>query len=329
LLSTCHRTELYWWGDEDLGGWFSDVVCGEDAGALQIERADADLAVRHLFAVAAGMKSVRFGEPEILGQIRRAWVGARSAGAAYGELDDTFRRAVDAARYIRSVMGSDADASLGDRVHDRLAAYTASLPARPMRLLLVGSGDAARGVLEALQRRPLREVEVTVTSRTTGRAESLAIAYGAGVIPWAVRNDAIAQADMVVFAVHVTAPLVDAEMSSQGRSGEGEPLWVDLGVPGAVGKGFTSSQVQLLRLSDLEASHATVDERIQRRRRAEHALQRELSRYARASYRSQLGARLGTLEEQAIAVATAHRHLPTDEVARRVTRLVLRELIRG
>jgi len=72
IVSTCHRAALYWWGDDDLEPWFAQGILGGAAGTVQVERADADLAVRHRFAVAAGMRSVRYGEGESIGQVRRA-----------------------------------------------------------------------------------------------------------------------------------------------------------------------------------------------------------------------------------------------------------------
>lgn len=351
LLSTCHRTELYWWGDDDLTEWFLTTVRYDANAPLRLERADADLAVRHLFAVAAGMKSARFGEPEILGQVRRAWVAARDARVVFGELDGTFRQAIDAARHIRAVMGKDADPSLGERVREQLAArlretsakvpdaYVPDAHVAEARVLIIGSGDAARGVLEALRQQPAVPVQLAVTSRTDARAAAVGAAYGISVVPWCDRNAAMARADVVVFAVHVTTPLVSAEMAMAARAGASQALWIDLGVPGAVASEFRSPSVQVLSLAALDTPRdisAVNGDRTDSRafhearlRRATAALQQELARYARAAHRQQLGARIGLLEEQAVAVATSHGDAPVDEVVRRVTRLVLRELTRA
>lgn len=77
---------------------------GEDVADVQLERKHADLAVRHLFAVSAGMCSARFGEPEILGQVRRAWSVSHNVGATNALLDCVFRHAVDAARTVLSAL---------------------------------------------------------------------------------------------------------------------------------------------------------------------------------------------------------------------------------
>lgn len=338
MLSTCHRTELYWWGDAELDEWFGNRVLEGRADKLRLDRADADLAVRHLFAVAAGMKSARFGEPEILGQLRRTWGAARAIGTSHGELDSAFRHAIDAARHIRSAMGSDADPSLGERVRAQLIAHAESrfdgTASAPMRVLVIGSGEAARGVLEALRRQPLPMAALALTSRTDARAAALASTFGVRMVPWSERESAMTEADAVVFAVHVTSPLVGAETAMAAQSRNGRALWIDLGVPGAVATGFTSPSVQLVSLAHIEAPSPANAEQLPsfhdaRLRRATLSLQQELARYARATHRHQLGARLGTLEAEAVAVAAGHGDVPVADVVRRVTRLVLRELTRA
>ncbi|MBL0938297.1 MAG: hypothetical protein IBJ03_05355 [Gemmatimonadaceae bacterium] len=342
LVSTCHRTELYWWGEAELAPWFSHQVLSQSSTALRVERADADLAVRHLFAVAAGMKSARYGEPEILGQVRQAWTTARNVGTSRGALDGTFRHAIDAARHIRVAMGGDADPALGERVHARLAAFVNAQAEAQARvhadaersLLIVGSGDAARGVLEALKRQPLERTVVRITNRTDARAQAAATEYGLEVVPWETRHAAIAQACMVVFAIQVTSPLIGGdEVETLQSLCASAKLWVDLGVPGAVSDDalVQSAQDTLLQIVSLAAleersAPAIADARA---RRAGSALQLELDRFARATHRIQLGARLGALEERAIAVAAEHGDGSADELARRVTRLVLRELTRA
>lgn len=78
-----------WWG------WFeSQVVTRVDAPA-QVEHREADLPVRYLFSVAAGMCSTHCGEPEIVQQVRTAWMTAQAANASDAPLDPVFRRAPD------------------------------------------------------------------------------------------------------------------------------------------------------------------------------------------------------------------------------------------
>lgn len=339
LLATCHRTELYWWGDHDLEPWFEAQIVGAHRHEVTVVRSDADLAVRHLFGVAAGMHSVRFGEPEILGQLRQAWQAARDAGAVHGELDSVFRHAVDAARHIRAAIGEEVDGTLGERVVTRVSAFIEGEVARnggPVPVVVVGSGDAARGVLDALARAAL-PVQVGVTNRTVSRAETVAVAHGAEVIAWENRTQAMAEARVVIFAIHASTPLLRGEQLAALTEAGPRRLWVDLGVPGAVDPAVSSVPATRADWAAGGLDFVTLDElsqdvgperRAQRNRKATWALQLELARFARAAHRHALGARLGALEAQAVAVATSQSEASRDEVARRVTRLVLRELTR-
>ncbi|HEY0931260.1 MAG TPA: NAD(P)-binding domain-containing protein [Gemmatimonas sp.] len=334
LLSTCHRTELYWWGEEELGEWFVTEVIG-DTSNVRIDRVDADLAVRHLFSVASGMQSVRYGEPEILGQVRRSWIASREAGTACGPIDALFRQSIDAARHIRAAMGSEGDPTLGDRVVERMAAhrrqYDTGSTEGACRVLVIGSGDAARSTLEALRAADdalLPSLDISVTSRTDERAATIAERFGVATKPWEHRAGAVQQADVVIFAAHVTSPLIAPDFAPFMPERAGRALWIDLGVPGAVSTEFEAAQVDVVPLKAIAGVEAPLLQ-VERTRRASSALQHELDRYARATHRLQLGARLGALEERAVAAAIAHGDASAEGVARRVTRLVLRELTRA
>lgn len=364
LLSTCHRTELYWWGEVSLDAWFVQEVSQgmpEVRAAIHVDRADADLAVRHLFSVASGMQSARYGEPEIFGQVRRAWLAARAAGTACGPLDALFRQAIDAARHIRLAMGSEHDPSLGDQVAERIIAHAAEAPEAmqdtALQVLVVGAGDAARGTLDALRRRTVRSsrsMDVAITNRTDTRAKALAEGFGGRSVPWDERDQALFRADVVVFAAHVTTPLMDAAAAAKAPARTRRALWIDLGVPRAVAAELGAPDIEVLPLSSLQQeeapAYASADDglsvgvsegaspgaavgaslpRTGRAQRASVALQHELERCARVVHRLELGARLGALEERAVAAAMAHGDGSAEGVARRVTRMVLRELTRA
>lgn len=337
LLSTCHRTELYWWGEDDLSPWFESHVLTRGGGTVEVERREADLAVRHLFSVTAGMRSARFGEPEIMRQVRTAWMAAQLAGTTSTLLDTVFRRALEAARHIRLAIGSDADPSLGARVRDalvtHLATLTGTVPAT-QQVLIVGAGDAARGVVETLVRSALGDgVRVAVSSRSGTSAAKLAASTGAGVVPWADRDEAIRSAAAVVFAVQSGTPLIDAALANTLMDGcRRRAFWIDLGVPANVDARALPEQVEYVGI-DLLAPQSRRD--LVRDRRANTALQRELARFAGDMQRRRLGARIEVLEARAATVARAamasrHGSDGTDDyadaVARQLTRLLLREL---
>lgn len=70
---------------------------------------------------------------------------------------------------------------------------------RPDKVLVIGAGGAARGVLWALKHRT-DPLSVILTNRTRARAEEIASIAAAEVIDWANRNAAIGEADLVINA---------------------------------------------------------------------------------------------------------------------------------
>src|SRR5262249_55975348 len=63
-------------------------------------------AVRHLFRVASGLDSMILGEPQILGQVRRAYASAAASGATGPVLDHLLQHGLAASKRIRTETGS-------------------------------------------------------------------------------------------------------------------------------------------------------------------------------------------------------------------------------
>src|SRR2546426_1651259 len=97
ILCTCHRTEVYF---TSLGAESEAVhaVAAILPGLLPTDQADLQLleglgAIEHLFRVACGLDSRVVGEPQVLGQVRRAPAPAPGAGSPRPALAHIFRRA--------------------------------------------------------------------------------------------------------------------------------------------------------------------------------------------------------------------------------------------
>jgi glutamyl-tRNA reductase len=347
LLSTCNRTELYWWGNTDAAPIFRAWVTGRlgTVPPRAIERRDADLAVRHLFAVAAGLRSQRLGEPEILGQLRRAWMIARDAGVTVPALDGVFQRGIQAARRIRARAG---EFEWGQSLGEAAAAFIAGrVPAgrgwASTRVLLVGTGAAAESAAAAIAARG--PAAMAVTSRTDERALALAGTIGASTVPWTSRHTALVDADVVIFATRSKVPVVgggEALDVMRTRAGA-DALWLDLGVPRNVEANIAAQGLSLFTLSDLPQD---LDADAEGAAAADSALQHELARFATELHRRSLAERLPAMESIAndIARTTVQRlrasmgisggdEMLTPELdaaavdaARRLTRALLREV---
>src|SRR5215216_5728264 len=112
VLATCNRTELYL-GHEDASlaavRTRAELVQRCALPATEVRRSlvvlQDEVAVRHLFRVAAGLDSMAPGEAQILGQVRRAYETARAAGGTGPLLDRAFHQALHTGKRVRRDTG--------------------------------------------------------------------------------------------------------------------------------------------------------------------------------------------------------------------------------
>ena len=107
ILSTCNRIEVYAasaLADFERLEIFLATACNMPLTEIQphlYRYRDADVA-RHLFEVAAGLDSLVLGEPQILGQVTRAWTWASRAGCTGALLNRLFQAAIHAGKRVRA-----------------------------------------------------------------------------------------------------------------------------------------------------------------------------------------------------------------------------------
>ena len=248
LLSTCNRLELYWTGSDDGYSWFQDLVLA-NGPAMPLNQNHGFDAVRHLFRVAAGLDSQILGETEILGQVRRSYEAARKAGTTTREMDLIFSAALAAGRRVRR------DTLLG-RHPSSVASAAVELTANHFegfgrkRILVLGAGEAAEGVLRSLQQQGARGV--TLLSRHPHKAKTLASAWEADVGPLDELTERLAMADLLLVATASARPVVTATQLSEvmTQRSHRQLVVVDLAVPRNVEPG--SRRIQGLVLFDLD-----------------------------------------------------------------------------
>jgi len=206
-------------------------------------------AVRHLFLVTAGLDSQILGETEILGQVRRAYDAARASGTTTREMDLIFSAALAAGRRVRreTLLGRH-PSSVSSAAVDLAIEHWGN--SRDRRVILLGGGEAAEGVLRAFNQHPT--VAVTLLSRQPDRARVLANAWGAEVGTWVGLDERLASADLLMVATASARPVVTAAQLS-GASitrNHRELLVIDLAVPRNVDP--VSRNIAGIRLYDLD-----------------------------------------------------------------------------
>jgi len=236
ILSTCNRLELYAFtpteaGMDDL--WHSLLARRRIEPAMiagYTVSASGQAAVRHLFRVSSGLESMALGEPQIVGQVTRAYEQAHAQDAAGHMLSLLFRAAIHTAKRVRTETAIGAGAASISSLGIGKAEHTlGSLRARPV--LVIGAGEMAQAIVKALVQRGA--TQITIVSRTYDAARSLADEWQVRARSITELKDALIEAD-VVFTTS-SAPFTilsreDVEPLMPLREGRGLCL-IDLAVP--------------------------------------------------------------------------------------------------
>ena len=186
ILSTCNRVELLTFQDDTeltaevtqpqtrasllrfLDEYFSVPATELQPHVYEFREREA---VRHLFRVASSLDSMVVGEPQILGQVKEAYIIARETGAVSTNLEALLQRTFSVAKKIRSETNiGSSSVSIASVAVDLARNIFGSLEGKTV--LVVGAGKmselAARHLIEH------GVSSILVTNRTLARAEKMA-----------------------------------------------------------------------------------------------------------------------------------------------------------
>jgi glutamyl-tRNA reductase len=241
FVSTCLRTEvvavidLFHGAVEDITLTLAEVTGlareeFQDRLSVHFDRG----VVTHLFAVAAGLKSVVPGEFEVLGQLRRALELAEEEQTAGAQLVELFHRALASGRRVRAETSIARGTTSFARTAVEMAGQELGSELTGAHAVVVGAGQLATGVVKSLLALETRLGSLSLVNRSVERAEALRRAVDDPRVE--VRgieelSQALGRARLAVVAVEVPAPVVTAGHVAESTR---PLLFVDLGVPRAV-----------------------------------------------------------------------------------------------
>jgi len=260
VLSTCNRTEVYVVAEKfhgayrDLRDFLAEVsfLPPEDFADHLYVHYD-DVAVEHLFTVAAGLDSDVVGEAEILGQVRTAWERAQGEGCTGVHLNGLFRHAVEVGKRARTETGiSRHIASVSTAAVAMARERLGGLAGRS--ILVLGAGDMGEGMVRALVDDGVADVRIA--NRTWDRAVELADRVGGRAIRLAELAPALAEVDLLLTSTGATSIMLEhTDVEAVLAARDGRPvLIVDVAVPRDVDPAAaTLPGVTLLDMDDLRA----------------------------------------------------------------------------
>jgi len=210
ILSTCNRTEMLCNIDSKdsriLIDWFHkfhNVPRGELEPYLYTH---PELhAVRHLLRVASGLDSMVLGEPQILGQMKDAYITAKEAGTLGKLLNRLFEHAFCVAKQVRTdtaigaspVSVAFAAISLAKQIFANLEEHTA---------LLIGAGDTIELAARHLRENGIRHI--IIANRTLARAENLVQEIDGLAITLAEIPQYLPEADIIISSTASQLPIL-------------------------------------------------------------------------------------------------------------------------
>ncbi len=345
VLSTCNRTDFYMVCPDELTHEVAPRLAryldpgGARDVASHMTTAEGRDAAMHMFRVASGLESMLIGEAQVLGQFKAAHRVAADAGTIDARLDYVMRRAISAAKRVRTETAlGRGSASLSEVAVE--CARTSCKDLEGKGVLLVGAGKMSRLAAKRLHDEGARIM-------TTSRGDSSRrLAQTIGGEPIALRDvEKVASAVDVIIASTDSARLVldAAAIASFQRRRDHRPLCiVDLAVPRDIDP--DAGAVPGVTLIDIDEIGRRVAERLDQRREtvpaAERIIDGELERtIAALDQRDAAGPTIAALVEWAETVRsrevtrTFGAGDPIDEETReridRLTRSMVRKLLHG
>lgn len=235
ILSTCNRTELYCHvdpGAEQAPGLWLREHHAALAGRFEefLYRYTDAAAVRHVFRVATGLDSMVLGEPQILGQVKRAWNAAREARTLDSTLDRMFQYTFSVAKRVRTETRIGAHPVSVAFAAVRLVREQFADP-RKITALLIGAGDTIE--LAARHLRQEGTERLVIANRTLANAQLLASTLDAQAIALDQLERHLHEADLVISSTASSLPILSrAAVSRALDQRRSRPmLLIDLAVP--------------------------------------------------------------------------------------------------
>jgi len=286
VLSTCNRVEVY--GREGSHpahdrvvkflATFHNRTPDEIAGFFYSLRGEA--AVRHAFRVAASLDSLVLGEPQILGQVKEAYLAAEKAGSLGSTLNALRNRSLAAAKRARTETRIGQNAVSVSYVAVELARKIFGT-LKDKNILLVGAGKMSELAARHLVRSGARAT--VLGGRSFERAAELASALGGRAAPFEMLRDELARADIVISGTGAPGIVVQKEDVEAARGARHHrPMFlIDIAVPRDIDPTVRKlEEVFLYDLDDLKSvAEANLRERRKEAAAAEAIVEREVREF--------------------------------------------------
>ena len=320
VLTTCNRTEFILWTSDVASA--ADSVLRFLAHEYELRlcewshfyRLMDDVALSHIFRVAASLDSMVLGEREIVKHLEESWRHAKQAGCTGRFLDSIVQKSLNVSKRVRSELAlTDETVSMPYAAVELSIQELGDLAGR--EVLLIGASKVNETAARCLMSAGARKVNVT--SRTPASAEELAARLNARHVPFEERHQYLETVDIVISSTLSPDYIICREQAEAvALAREQRPLvLIDMAVPRDIDPQVREIEgMRLFDIDDLEhAVRRNTGERQAAAAAAEKIICAEVS-----GFRRKLAA------EQSVPAFAALKHY-LDELCRQELELLRKE----
>lgn len=261
VVSTCNRTEVYGFGHSTLD--YVNLLCQHSKGNTSVfDRVGYafkdELALQHIYGVAAGLYSQILGDFEIISQMKSAFKLSKKNNTSNAFLERLVNSLVQTSRKIKNqTQISSGITSVSFASVQYILDTVDQISSK--NILLFGTGKIGRNTCENLVKHT-KNKNITLINRTKTKAEEVAGKFNLTVKDFAELQTEIRKTDVLIVATGAQQPTITKELIHSKK----ELLILDLSIPQNVAEDVSElHNVSLLHLDHLSKM---TDETLEKRK---------------------------------------------------------------
>lgn len=270
VLATCNRTEIYFestsTSTQDILDYlleFKNILRNTQnvirSTYMQyfIQKETTKSTMKYLLEVVSGLRSLVVGDMQIISQFKQSFLFAQKLslqGQILERMAQTIfkmhKRIQNETDFRKGSASTSYLALLATRSHFGKAILTQK------KVLLVGAGEIIKDVAKYSDKFTFENI--TITNRTTSKAEKIAKEYNFQVNTWNNLNQAVADADIIISGVSNQTNLITKTVELENKNTQ--KLFIDLGMPANIDAQLAeNSNFQLINIDALNTKSEQVE----------------------------------------------------------------------
>lgn len=249
ILSTCNRTEIYYFGTDidKMKSLYCEQVQGDLAvfNEITFVKSGRD-ALHHLFRVSTGIESQILGDFEVLAQMKKAFRNFKKKGASNACMERIMNTAIQISKQIKNETSlSDGATSVSYAAVQYIIQKTENL--NDKKILLFGTGKIGRNTCDNLVKHSDNK-HITLVNRTPEKAEALGKKLQLTYKPIEALETELKDTDILIVATGAPNPTIYKSILPKDK----KMLVIDLSIPENVAKDVDELEdIQVLNVDEL------------------------------------------------------------------------------